>query len=45
MSVAKGLNKALDHALSINADTMQIFTRNPRVFLCECLLKELIYEQ
>lgn len=30
MSVAKGLNKALDHALSINADTMQIFTRNPR---------------
>lgn len=30
MSVAKGLNKALDHALSINANTMQIFTRNPR---------------
>lgn len=30
MSVAKGLNKALNHALSINADTMQIFTRNPR---------------
>ncbi len=30
MSVAKGLNKALDHALSINTDTMQIFTRNPR---------------
>ena len=32
MSVAKGLNKALDHALSINANTMQIFTRNPRFF-------------
>lgn len=30
MSVAKGINMALSHALSINADTMQIFTRNPR---------------
>lgn len=30
MSVAKGINTALSHALSINADTMQIFTRNPR---------------
>ena len=30
MTIGKGVNKALDDALSIGADTMQIFTRNPR---------------
>lgn len=30
MTIGKGINKALDDALSIGADTMQIFTRNPR---------------
>ena len=30
MSIAKGLDKAAENAAGMGADTMQIFSRNPR---------------
>ena len=38
MSIAKGIVKTAENVVKMNADTMQIFSRNPRGSNYNCLL-------
>jgi deoxyribonuclease IV len=40
MSVAGGLDKAIDHALAVESDAVQIFTKNQRQWVAKPLLDE-----